>query len=203
MLGLSTIKLVVFGLIAAAIVGYIGYLKIEVINYKAQATKYESAYNQVVSEQNAKIAALKTEEAAQDKVRAEQSAAQAKVIFDTQNANIKAIHENNAFKQVVIPNLARQLFNNTAPTSGGSDQEGASGQANTVNDATQSSVADILKGAQPGPRVPVIKEGTLEDLLAANEVNKANYEQCSKDKSDWITLWNQTVTALNGQTRSP
>lgn len=185
MFGISTIKLVVIGLIAAAIVGYIAYLRIEVINYKAQATKYESAYNQIVSEQNAKIAALKTEEAAQDKVRAEQSAAQAKVIFDAQNANLKAIHENNAFKQVVIPNLARQLFNSTpgvpdsvpASASSGPNKEGTPGRSYPVNE---------------------VPSATLEDLLAANEVNKANYEACSKDKADWNTLWNQTVSDLNG-----
>lgn len=185
MFGISTIKLVVIGIIAAAIIGYIAYLRIEVINYKAQATKYESAYNQIVEEQNAKIVALKTEEAAQDKVREEQSAAQAKVIFDAQNSNLKAIHENQAFKTVVIPNLARQLFNNTpngvssnaTTTASGPDQKGSTGQANAVN-------------------APAV--ASLEDLLAANEVNKANYLTCAQDKLAWINLWNQTEAALNG-----
>lgn len=185
MLGFSTIKLVVIGVIVAAIVGYIAFLRLEIINYKAQATKYEAAYNQVVTEQNAKLVAIKTEEAAQDKVRAESAAAAAKVIFDAQNANLKAIHENQAFKTVVIPNLARQLANSTpgvsdsvsTTTHSGSNQESASGKTNTVN-------------------APAV--ATLEDFLAANEINKAQYLQCAKDKLDWITLWNQTVTNLNG-----
>lgn len=178
MFGFTGAKLIAYGVVILALVALFGYLELRVTYYKSQANKYETQYNAIITEQTAKVKALQIAEQAQDAARQTQSTIAAKTIFDLQNQHLKDIHANAQLKSIVIPDLARQLFNaTTAVAASGPDQKGTPGNTNQVNGNSTA---------------------TLEDLLTANEENKKNYEVCSQDKLQWIELWTQTVSSLNG-----
>lgn len=142
-----------------------------------QLNQVTKELNDLKTAQEAKRVAVEEATKAQDATRREQTAASSAEIFRLQNEHVKVIHENTELKTVVIPALARQLFN--ATTQSGPDKTGPSGASNGTNDA---------------------RSTTLADLLAANEVNKANYLACQDDKHAWIVLWQETERNLNGAT---
>ncbi len=171
-------KLIAIGIAIAAVLTYLGILHAKINYYKAEAQKYEQQYTTLVTTQEANRIAAVEAAAKQDKTRQESSAASYAEIVRLQNQHVKDIHELATLKTIVIPDLARRVFNATPTT--GSEQADSAGKTDTVN-ATGSA--------------------TLEDLLVANEENKANYLTCKEDKHQWIQLWKETERNLNGSTQ--
>lgn len=171
MFGLSTLKLAIIGGIILAVLLYVGYLNVRITYLKAEIITYEA----VIAAQDAKLTSLEDITKAQDKVRQEQSAAQAKEIFRLQNLRVKDIRELKSLKDIVIPDLARRVFNSTTET--GRDETSTPGQADPGN--AESST-------------------TLADLLVTNETNKANYLSCRNASQGWQKLWKETEENLNG-----
>ena len=190
MFGLSTIKLVIIGVVVAAIVGYISYLNIRITYLKAEIVTYEA----VIAAQDTKLKSLEDITKAKDKVRAEQSTAQAKEIFRLQNQRIKDINELKSLKDIVIPDLARRLFNSTTET--GRDEEGTPGNTNGGDAKTSPPVDSRIELEKQG----AVRMGpiTLAELLVANETNKANYLSCRNSVAGWQQLWKETESNLNG-----
>ncbi len=181
MFGLSgfTLKLIAIGIAIAAVLTYLGILHAKIHYYKAEAQKYEQQYTSLVTEQEANRVAAQAATAKQDATRQESSAASYAEITRLQNQHVKDIHELATLKTIVIPDVARRVFNSTPQV--GPDKTSPAGASDSVNAAGDS---------------------TLENLLAANEENKANYLVCQKDKHEWIQLWTETERNLNGTTGS-
>jgi len=177
MFGLATFKIAAIAIFVALVVGYIGFLHLEVGHYKNQAEKYEQAFTAIVHTQATRLAQVEGTVKEQDEARQQQTIKTQQVIdkLVADNATeLGRLHEE--LSKVAISADARRVFNSTGSASG-PDQKGPTGQTN-ASDASGGS--------------------TLADLLAANEVNKKNYLECREDKAAWIQLWKETEANLNG-----
>ena len=173
----GTYKLIAIAVVVALIAAYIGFLHLEVGHYKTKAENIEAQYSLIVHTQAIKLAAVEAQVKEQDAARQQQTIKAQQIIDGLIARNQKEIKDNAELRNVVIPELARRLFNNTTDTTDRPDQKGSTGTPDGKDATTRT---------------------TLADLLAANEVNKKNYLECSEDKNAWIKLWRETEANLNG-----
>lgn len=179
MFGISwlTTKFIVIGAIVLVVLGYIGFLKLEVGHYKNKAEQYEAAYSLVIHTQATRLAQVEASLKAQDEARQRQTIKAQEVIDKLVLSNQETIKKyEKELASITIPSSARSVFNNTN-NNVGPDQKDSVGKADTKD---ASAVA------------------TLADLLKANEINKQHYLECADDKNAWIQLWKETVENLNG-----
>jgi len=189
MFGLSTVKLVVIGVVIALIVGYIGFLKLEVSHYRTKADDIQAQFSLVIHTQAAKLAASEAAVKTQDAARQEEVAKALAENAALKDANLKEIR--NHAKELAsckLPDVTRKLFNDPNGTLG-PDQKDSTGKTNAGNDEGTS---DLEKHLTPSD------SPTLEALLEANEENKRNFELMRSIILQFQKLAQQNEANLNG-----
>ena len=160
MFGLSfgTIKLIVIGLLIAAVVGYIGFLKLEVGHYKQKAEAIEAQYTLVINTQAAKLAAAEKAIKEQDEAR-QRAILSAQAALDKQHQDhLKEIGRHvKDLRSCIITRDASSVFNHDPER--GPNEESVTGKTNTGNDGGASSMG--LTG---------------EDLARADAINYKNFQ---------------------------
>jgi len=173
----GTIKLIAIGLAVAAVLGYIGFLKVEVSHYKDKANKIEVAFDQYKNANEANHKALLSENQALTLKVKEQGIEELKQIAKTKEANDKAIRYYNLGHRLNLE-LIRVL--------------------NDI-DAKSKSQGNGTSSTEPGhdggtDTTTAVTPFTEEDLALTWNENTANHLSCIVIVHKWQNFWKDFVS---------
>lgn len=173
----GTIKLIAIGIAVAAVLGYIGFLKLEISHYETKANDIQTAFDAFKITNKAMHDAFQSENAALTLKIKEQGIEELKLIAQNQkdnDAKIRALNLNHVLSAQLV-----ELLN-----SGTQVHTGPEGPASTE------------PGHASGTNTPAATDTpfTEEDWALTDEENKANHKACIVIVHKWQNLWKGLVS---------